>query len=168
MHVHLGKRWTTHMGVLTKVILMSEGDVLELGAGPASTPLLHWLCKDMNRNLISYENNIEFYSYAKQYRDRFHRIKFVKDWNEIDTKTHRGVVFVSHAPWERHSIEIIRFKDTAYIVIHGTSREEYYVDVWRHFKHIYTWKENSPWTSVVSNFKDLSALGVKIGLTHLR
>ena len=156
------------MGVLIRVMLMSEGDVLELGAGPGSTPLLHWLCKDMRRNLMSYENNPEFFNYARQFQTKLHRIRFVEDWNEIDSKIHRGVVFVSHAPWDRHSIEIIRFKDTAdYIVIHGTNREEYYIDIWRHFRYIYTWKENSPWTSVVSNFKDLSELDNPLLLTKM-
>jgi hypothetical protein len=159
MEVHLGKRWTTHIGVLTKVLQASTGDVIEFGSGPFSTPLLHWLCKDMNRLLISYENNPKFYTLAKQYRSNLNRIKFVTDWNQVDAKTHRGLVLIDHAPWEKQSIDIIRFKDIAdYIVIHGTHREEYYIDIWEHFKYIYTWKGSSLWTSVVSNFKDLSWL----------
>lgn len=156
---NLGKTATTYMGVLTKVLLMSEGDVLELGAGPTSTPLLHWICKDMNRMLISYENDPEVYNFARQYQSRLHRVRFVKDWDEIDTNIHRGLVFAGHGPAERRGLDAIRFKDsTDYIVIHNTNNENYYADVWKHFKHIYTWKESLPWTSVVSNFKDLSVL----------
>lgn len=147
------------MGVLVRVLFMSEGDVVELGAGPNSTPLLHWVCKSMNRRLISYENDPEYYNYARQFQSKLHRIILVNNWDEIDTRTHRGLLFIDHGPSKRRGTDIVRFKDSAdYIVIHDTEAKEHYDDVWRHFKHIYTWKESRPWTSVVSNFKDLSAL----------
>lgn len=157
LNANLGKSWTTHMGVLVKVLLASDGDVVEMGTGPASTPLLHWVCKDMNRRLISYENNTEFYNYARQYRSRLHRIIFVKDWDEVDAKTHRSVVFIDHAPSERRQVDAIRFKNSAdYIIIHDTQAESVYANVWQHFKYIYTWRQCRPWVSIVSNFKDLS------------
>lgn len=159
MKANLGKRYTTHMGILTKVLTISSGDVLELGTGPSSTPLLHWVCKDMRRSLISYENDPEFYNYARQYRSKLHRIVLVKDWDEIDTKTHRGLILIDHSPAERRSIDIIRFKDSAdFIVIHDTDEEQHYgyQKTWPYFKYVYTWKECRPWVSVVSNYKDLS------------
>lgn len=145
------------MGILVKVLLLSQGDVVELGAGPFSTPLLHWVCKDMNRKLISYESNIDYYNYARQYRSRLHRIVLVNNWDEIDTKTHRGVVFIDHHPSPRRGIEADRFKDSAdYIVMHDTNYRPDYKDAPR-FKHIYTWKECRPWVTVASNLKDLSS-----------
>ena len=154
---NLGKRWTTHMGVLVRVLLASGGDVIEMGTGPSSTPLLHWVCKDMNRKLISYENNTNYYQYARQFRSGLHRIIFVNNWDEIDVKTHRGVVFIDHAPTERRKVDIIRFKNSAdYVVIHDTEAESQYSDIWQHFIHVYTWKRCRPWVSVVSNFKNLS------------
>lgn len=160
----LGKAMTTHMGVLAKVIQTSEGCVIELGTGLASTPLLHWLCKDMDRFLISYENDQEFYTYAKQYMSRLHRIRFVSNWDQVDTSTHYGIVFIDHAPAERRGVDVLRFKNSAdYIVMHDTDNQELYnyTKVWSYFKHTYTWKESRPWVSVVSNFKDLSVLKVK-------
>ena len=160
-NIKFGKAYTTYMGVLIKVLITSRGDVLELGAGPISTPLLHWVCKDMNRSLTSFENDLEFFNLARQYQSNIHRIRFVTNWNEVDTKTHRGLVFIDHAPPIRRSIDTIRFKDSAdYIVIHDTDQEKHYGfdKVWPHFKYIYTWKESRPWVSVVSNFKDLSKL----------
>jgi hypothetical protein len=155
----LGKSYTTHMGVLTKVLLMSKGDVLELGVGPASTPLLHWLCKDMNRLLISYENNSGFFQYARRYQSQLHRVRFVKDWDGLDTVTRRGLVFIDHAPFSRRETDAIRFKDSAdYIIINNTNGWKDHNDVWKHFKYIYTWKKCLPWVSVVSNTKDLSKL----------
>jgi hypothetical protein len=159
INANLKKPWTTYMGVLVKVLLMSQGDVIELGAGPFSTPLLHWICKDMNRLLVSYENRQDYYNYARQYQSRLHRIRLVKSWDEVETKTHRGVVFVDHAPGARRTIDAVRFRDSAdYLVLHDTEVDSYYQNIWQYFKHIYTWRECQPWVSVVSNFKDLSGL----------
>lgn len=147
------------MGVLVEILIASEGDVIELGAGPASTPLLHWVCKSMNRRLVSYENNPDFFEYARQYRSKLHKIAFVKNWDEVDVKTPRGVVFIDHAPAQRRSVDAIRFKNSAdYVIMHDTNDQEDYKDVWGHFKYIYTWKECRPWVSVVSNCKNLSTL----------
>ena len=153
---NLGKAWTTHIGVLIRVLLRSEGDVVELGVGPFSTPLLHWVCKDMHRKLISYETDLGYYNFARQFRSYFHEVVFVKDWDKIDIKTHRGVVFVDHHPMIRRGIESIRFKDSAdYVVMHDSDLEKYYKGVLPQFKHIYVWKKCRSWVTVASNFKDL-------------
>lgn len=156
------KAWTTHMGVLVRVLLNSEGDVVELGAGPASTPLLHWVCKDMNRRLITYESNEDYYQYARQYRSRHHKIVKVNNWDEVDTKTRRGVVFIDHAPEERRGVEALRFKDSAdFVVMHDSNIEKDYAEALRHYKYVYTWKASPPWTTVASNFHDLYSLRSK-------
>lgn len=161
IEANLSKRWSTHLGVLTKVLQASSGDVLEFGSGPFSTPLLHWLCKDMNRLLISYENNSEFYNFARQFQSRLHRIRFVTNYSEVDTKTHRGLVFIDRQPdYTRGDIALL-FKDSAdYLVLHDIEVEKSYgyEKIWPHFKNAYTWKECRPWVSVVSNFKDLTWL----------
>lgn len=156
---NLGKDWTTHMGVLIKTLLISQGDVVELGVGPASTPLLHWLCKEMGRRITSYENNPDFFWYAKQFQSWLHQVVLVKNWDEVNPQPHRGIVFVDHSPSKRRATDIIRFKNSAdYIVIHDTNAEKDYLEIWPHFKYSYTWKACRPWVSVVSNFNDLSKL----------
>lgn len=159
---HLTKEYTTHMGVLINVLLKSEGDVVELGGGIFSTPLLHWLCKDLNRKLITYENEPEYYKFEKNFQSPLHRIRLVKSWDEVDTKTHRGVVFIDHHPAEQRSVDIINFKDSAdYIIVHDTERDNEHYDfarAWKYFKYRYDWKDCKPWVTVVSNFKDLSNL----------
>lgn len=158
LNVQFGKAWTTHIGVLVDVLYKSVGDAVEMGAGPSSTPILHWLCKNMNRQLVTYENSPDFYQYAKQFQSRQHKIVFIKNWDEVDTKTHRGIVFIDHAPEDRRGLDAIRFASSAdYIVIHDTNIEKNYIEVWPHFKYTYTWKECRPWTSVVSNFRNLFA-----------
>ncbi len=159
---NLSKNYTTHIGMLVKILERSKGDVVECGGGIFSTPLLHWVCKAMDRNLISYEQDPAYYQFERQFQSRQHIIRFVEDWDKIDTKTHRGMVFIDHHPPERRMIELERFKDSAdFIVVHDTerqSREYNRQEVFDLFKHQYTWKACKPWTSVFSNFHDLSNL----------
>jgi len=162
MKINLGKSYTTHVGVLVKVLQMSKGDVIEMGTGPYSTPLLHWVCKGMGRHLISYEDNLEYYNFARQYRSGFHSIRQVTDWDKVGIPPHCGVVLIDHMPSIRRGIDALRFKDSAdYIILHDTEAVKTYGydKIWPNFKYIYTWKESCPWVSVVSNFKDLSNFG---------
>ena len=160
---NLSKNYSTHITMLMKVLQVSKGTVVECGGGIFSTPLLHWMCKAMDRELITYEQDPAYFSFEHAFQSRQHRIRFVENWDDIDTKTHRGMVFIDHHPPERRMIELERFKDSAdYIVIHDTervSREYNREEVFALFKYRYDWKACKPWTSVVSNIKDLSFLG---------
>lgn len=156
---NLSKNYTTHITMLMKVLQASKGDVIECGGGIFSTPLLHWMCKDMDRNLITYEQDAEYYQFERAFQSRQHRIRFVKNWDNIRIPKHVGMVFIDHHPPKRRMIELLRFKDVAdYIVVHDTEREsrEYNLpEVFEQFKYRHDWKACKPWTSVVSNFKDL-------------
>ena len=152
------KAFSTHNTMLIKAVLIAKKSVVEVGAGLTSTPLLHWLCKMTDKSLITYENNQKYFEFAKEFQSRHHRIRKITDWNEMDFKTHRGVVFIDHAPSKQRIIDIIKFKDIAdYIVIHDTESEEHYGydKIWQYFKYRFDWKECMPYTSVVSNFNNL-------------
>ncbi|MCX6702000.1 MAG: hypothetical protein NTX96_02270 [Candidatus Zambryskibacteria bacterium] len=152
------KTYSTHNLILIKTLLLSEGPVLELGSGFFSTPLLHWMCKGMGRKLVTYESNPDYLKFAKKFQSQGHTIRFITNWDEVDFKTYWGVVFIDHTT-ERRSVDAINFKDSAdYIIIHDTNTpDEYgYDKVWPHFKYRYDWKDCRPWTTVVSNFMDVS------------
>lgn len=153
------KAWTTHTPMLIKTVQATDGPILELGTGFTSTPLLHWLCKDKPRYLLSLESVPFWYDFAHKFQSRNHRIRFVEDWDKADMNRHWSVVLVDHTV-ERRAIDIIRLKDSAdYIVIHDTEDGVYgYDKVWPHFKYRHDWKECIPYTSVISNFKDLKWL----------
>ena len=119
----------------------------------------------MGRNLITYENNEEFYIFAKAYQSKLHRIRRIDNWDEMDFRRHWGVVFIDHAPSERRGTDAINFKNNAdYIVMHDTEAEaEYgYNKIWSYFRYRYDWKEFRPFTSVVSNFYPLDKFGEKL------
>lgn len=149
------------MPMLVRALEMTEGTVVEIGGGVFSTPLLHWLCKMQNRRLITYENEPQFYAFSKEFQSEKHSVRLIKDWDEMDFKSPRGVVFIDHHPEQRRGLDAIRFKNSAQIIVmHDSERpEKYNYDgVWKHFKYVHHWKDCKPWTSVVSNFKDLSTL----------
>lgn len=155
------KGWTTHMTMLIKALSASEGPVLEVGGGPFSTPLLHWMCKIQNRKLVTYENDPTFYELCSRFVSNGHRVRFIEDWDEMDFKTHWGVVFIDHHPDMRRVEDIINFKDKAdYIVVHDVEKVEKYnlTKALPHFKYHYIDKGCKPWTGVYSNFKDLNAI----------
>lgn len=159
---HLTKEYTTNMTMLIKVLLISKGDVIECGGGIFSTPLLHWMCKMQNRKLITYETEPSYYNFERKFQSPKHRVRFVKNWDDIPIPKHVGVVLIDHHPSERRMVETLRFKDVAdYIIIHDTerkSREYNQQEVFDQFKYRYDWKECKPWTSVFSNLKDLKNL----------
>ena len=159
LRLNHAKGWSTHNTMLIKAVLASEGPVLELGGGMFSTPLLHWMCKSLDRQLVTCENDEEFfYLVVKNFQSRQHITRLIKDWDtELDLKRHWGVVFVDHHPNGRRYYDAIRFKDTAdYIVMHDTDPEGQrqhmrydFMKVWPNFKYIYHWKACRPWSSVI-------------------
>ena len=159
---NLSKNYTTHITMLMKTLQISRGDVIECGGGIFSTPLLHWMCKAMDRELISYESDLEYFRYERAFQSRQHRIRFVENWDDIPIPKHVGMVFIDHHPPKRRMIETLRFKNVAdYIVIHDTerdSREYNRPEVFAQFKYRYDWKACKPWTSVLSQKYDVGKL----------
>lgn len=155
----LNKHYTTHIPMLIKCVLATNGPVLELGAGPASTPLLHWLCQEKKRLLHTYESNRYFYKYARLFGSGNHKIYRV-DWNDYNIEGHWSVALIDQ-PSKFRSWAIELLKDNVdYIVIHDTDHagEKRYAKVLTQFKYRHDWKACRPWTTVVSNFKDTSWL----------
>lgn len=151
------KPWSTHIPILLKAVNLTDKDVLELGSGPSSTPLLHWVCKYKNSRLYTVEEDKDWFAWANRFHSNQHKIVSIDDMEKLPIKQQWGVVFVDHSAMRRAK-DIIRFKNNAdYIVIHDTEQGKFYNydGVWKHFKNIYTWKDCRPWTTVVSNFKTL-------------
>jgi len=155
----LDKRYSTHIPMLIKAVQLSQGPVVEFGSGMFSTPILHWLCMESGRPLETYENYGSYFNLVSQFADKNHKIVLVDDWDKIVLGQHYGVVFIDHLTIRR-SIDALRVKDIAdYVVLHDSQTDHYsYSKVYPGFKYIYHWKKERPWTTVLSNFKDLSNL----------
>lgn len=157
--------YASHLPILIKVLQLSQGPVLELGSGVFSTPVLHWLCLDTKRELVTYENYNEHFEMNKVFETETHQIKFLSDWNEAKIEgVHWGMALVDHEPRERRVVEIRRLAQIAdYIVVHDTEpdHDKYFNFInkaYPLFKYRYNYKRRRPYTAVLSNFKDLTNL----------
>ena len=151
------KEYTTHMPMLIKCVQMTDGAVLELGAGLFSTPLLHWLLAESRRDLFTYESDEKYLDFSISFRSRHHVIRLVDDWDKIDISGKWSVAFIDQVT-ERRAIDAIRLKDNCdYVVLHDSETDHYkYSTVYPHFKYRYDWTFCKPWTTVISNTKDVT------------
>jgi len=152
------------MPLLIKYVQKTSGPVAEFGGGFFSTPLLHWLCAEDRRELFTYDDNLDISSFLNGFSSRNHHIRYVKHWDEVDTKKKWDVLFIDHGvdcgliTEEARKQTAIRFKNSAsYIIIHDTNEKEFTEDTafWDNFKYKFHWRFATPNTSVVSNFYEV-------------
>jgi len=153
--------YCTHLPALLHALLESgEGDVVELGTGPVSTPVMHWLCRLQGRTLVSYEHDPHHYALAREYAAPWHRVEFVEDWAAIDLERPWAVALVDHGPANRRKEELKRLAPWAtYVVVHDTcGREEHvyhYREAYPLYAYAYQFTEVRPRTSILSNTVDV-------------
>ncbi len=164
IHASLEMQTSTHFPLLIKAVQNSTGRVAELGGGLFSTPLLHWLCFDNKRELITYESYKHYYDFEKLFETDTHKVEFVKDWDTHEYKDHYAVVFIDHSiPKRVHTRgdDALKFKDIAdLIVLHDAgenSNPKYGYDaIYSQFKYRQDWTGCVPHTTVLSNFIDVT------------
>src|SRR3990172_1807611 len=94
-------RYGSHLPLLMRVMEITTGPVLELGAGIFSTPVLHWLCTRDHRQLVSMDNDPRFFKWAGGFANQYHKLELVDDWDKADIERAWDVVLVDHSPSER-------------------------------------------------------------------
>ncbi len=165
-HASFEMETSTHFPVLMKAVRMTmgEGPVLEVGSGLFSTPLLHWMCFESGRELITCERYLHYMDFAQKFRTASHAVLHVPDMRGVDfLNRHFSVVFIDHTPKKPRTRgdDALLFKDTAdYVVLHDAgadAKEKYgYAQLYPYFKYRYDFTGAVPHTTVLSNFKDLS------------
>lgn len=154
----------THLPVLIKLLEMSKGPVLELGMGVFSTPVLHILCAKYKRLLVSYESNKYYTERHQDFITDLHKINFVRNWDEAKIEEiNWGLAFVDHDPTSHRHIEAGRLANVAkFVIIHDSepNRNCNYDEIYHLFKYRFDYKKSTPWTTVLSNFVDLTDLKI--------
>ena len=151
------KYYSTHNPILIKAVLSTRGTVLELGSGPFSTPLLHWLCAEKKRPLYTFESNPEYFSFSKAFQSGNHHVRHIADWNDLGIKELCSVALIDQH--KDRGATALQLKDKVeLIILHDSEAEELYGydKIWGEFKYRYDWKASYPWTTVVSNFIDIT------------
>jgi len=99
------ENWSNHRILLWEALQdtrMSKYPVLELGCGDGSTPYLQQYCKDNNRQLVSFDSDVEW---ARKFGAR----QIGKDWDTQQWFYQRqySVVLVDESPGE-HRKEVLQ------------------------------------------------------------
>ena len=155
------KAWGSHLPVLIKLVGITDGAILELGGGLYSTPYLHWACFPTKRKIVSYDSDPKYFGLMAQYKEVFHEVNLVTNWDEIDLNYPWDIAFIDHVT-ERRGIDAARLANLVkYVVIHDSdptkvNRIYGYDKIYPLFKYRFDYKETSPNTTVLSNFIDLS------------
>lgn len=156
--------WDNHRNLLWPALECTKRKVVEFGVGDGSTPYLHDYCKSKGRELISYENNEEWFKKFKHYKSKTHQLVLVQQWSDIEIDD-IGVLLIDHAPGERRKEDIKKFADKAWIIVcHDTEQAADHGYQMRaelaKFKYKLDYKSEGAWATVVSNFIDVSKFKV--------
>lgn len=162
-NINVSVRYSTHLPCLLEAYSKTKGDVLELGPGVFSTPVLHWLCERDKRNLVTIENNLMWHRFCRKYfMTNYHKHYFVNGWNKADRLIRKkwDVVLVDHSPSGRRVHEIRKLANLAkYIIVHDADpwhEKEYHLEtIYPLFKYKYIFKGAEPYVAVLSNFINL-------------
>lgn len=110
--------------LLFKALEVTKGEIIEMGCGHGSTPLLHEYANKYKRILHSYETEKEWISKFEKTANQYHNFTLLdrNAWDSCsDMHQNPSVVFIDHAPGERRKEDLLKFKDKAeIIVIHDT------------------------------------------------
>lgn len=157
----LAKAWGSHIPVLIKMANKTTGPILELGMGLFSTPVLHWICFDTNRHIVSYDNEPAYFKSNVQYTTDFHEVYLADDWDKIDIEKPWDIAFVDLAPPIKRKDIAKRLAQCAkFVILHDTQarvrREYQYHEIYPLFKYRFDYNITKPWTTVLSNYVDIT------------
>jgi len=161
--MNVSMRYSTFLPMLLVALERTRGDVLELGAGVFSSPVLHWLCEKQKRNLLTIESDRGWFKFTRQYlRSQHHNFIYVSNWDEATTHINKewDVALIDHSPSGRRITEIKQLANLAkYLVVHDSEpwkeKEFRYSQIYPLFKYRFDFTLVDHQTVVLSSFFDL-------------
>jgi len=164
----------SHQRVLIAAALRTTGDILELGCGWYSTPLLHEIATVQNRQLWTFDNQEYWLPPFKKLTCPEHKIIRVGWWGDMygyfPDRNHRfGLVFVDQGqPCEREYAIRNLIERADVFVMHDTEEKVAYgyERTLKMFKHQVTDKCQRAWTTVASNIIDVTKWGLRLMDSH--
>jgi hypothetical protein len=156
--------WGSHIPILLRLLENTTGDVLELGMGIYSTPLLHWYCLEHNRKLVSIENNADYFKMFEREKNPLHKRYLVDNLMDVDLNRTWDIGFVDSGPGglERKNLAMKIADNTKFIALHDSEpsgdKFYHYHEIVPLFKYSYNCRRFVPNTLVVSNTEKLDFL----------
>lgn len=159
-NINVSMRYSTFLPMLMEAMGRTKGDVLELGAGVFSTPVLHWLCEKQKRNLLTVESDRGWFKFTREHlRSQYHKFLWVKSWDDAKEHINKDwdVALIDHSPSRRRIVEIRFLANLAkYLVVHDSEpwkdREYHYSQIYPLFKYRFNFDKADHQTVVLSNF----------------
>lgn len=161
----------THTIPLLTAVLYTTGDVLELGCGDFSTPMLDTVLSKMpGRKLFTAEGDASWLKHFKNLESSWHVMRHVPAFQMSASsklplpkwmRRQWGLVFIDQAPGDRRRRDIKRLRKMAQVfVVHDTSSfvEHIYKlkEVLASFKYRYTYPRYVRTTTIVSDHIDVT------------
>lgn len=155
--------YETHRPALREAVLrVADGLILELGAGEGSTPPLHEVCLATGRPVVTLESDRAWFERFVRLRSENHAVVHVPSWedhlaNPVVRQLPYAIAFVDHTPTRRVADIEWLAQRARVLVVHDTESADYgYEKIFGLFRHSVTYRGHTPWTSVLSNFVDVS------------
>ncbi len=141
--------YATHLEALVTAALESEGDILELGCGSYSTPVLSAIAKHRGNKLVV---NASDPVWANRYKE-FAEIVIV-DWKTWQPEGQWGMIFLDneeHQPYRLMRVPKL-LEHAPIVVMHDADQAEMSTEFSQITSglNIKTYKTHQPWTMVFS------------------
>lgn len=166
----------SYMGLLLTAVAHTRGPILEMGAGDFSTPLLHGVCSNEKRLLLTVDTSLEnihdfidlktswhYFGYVPVFEDDWEANPNPELWNLVGNDADWAVVFINHRPGTRRVQDIERLRShTAVFVVCDTQEAGYgYAPVLDTFKYTYVDTRYATHTTIASDSIDVSKFFVQ-------
>jgi hypothetical protein len=153
--------YATHQPILLEVLKLTNGPVLEIGAGDYSTSLIHENCKKL---IITIDDNPEWLSKYEYLKGPLHRFKLFSKENfkkffDIDHINY-GLVFIDASNWDERNYAVMAYRDTAdYLVIHDSENRN--LDCRFKYAIEFTPIDGGPSTLIGSNIHETNDINIE-------
>ena len=146
--------YSTHQKVLQKALEKTKGNVLEVGVGRYSTPIIHKALK--GRQALSLDTETEWIEFCKEFKSKNHKFGLIEEQQEHFRKEKWGLVFVDFGhEFQERALFVSQFKDIGKVFVIHDSEEYPVYEVVESFKYSYTDSQLRPFTSVCSDTIDV-------------
>lgn len=141
--------YSTHLEALVAAAIESRGDILELGCGDYSSPILAAIARHHGGKLL-------IKSSSREWADRFRHLAEVEivNWETCSIDGKYGMIFIdSEEHHEGRMTKLIQLKDHAPIIVmhdaNSIESDSRWSEIIKLFKTIRMYKTYSPWTVVL-------------------
>lgn len=158
----IGKgEYGTHLVPLIAAVMATKGDVLELGMGDFSTPVLHEVLRNTTRQIFSIENDGNWYVNFIDLQSDNHSIVNAHYSHIVKINKVFSVILVDNAPAEDRIKCLAEFREKAEIfVVHDTDKMRYYgyEPIFETFRYRNTYERYIKSTTLLSDTIDVTKI----------